>query len=83
MEDLKAALAVHFNFPLQSISLYITFKHGIAPAGEHFALEVGRFGECYTYTEFACLGAEQPEAPSVGRLLEVWEHLRVPHKGMG
>ena len=26
MGDLKGALAVHFNFPLQSFSLYITFK---------------------------------------------------------
>ena len=48
MGDLKAALAVHFNFPLQSISLYITFKYGIALAGEHFLLEVGRFGEYCT-----------------------------------
>ena len=34
MEDLKGASAVHFNFPLQSFALYITFKDGIAAAGE-------------------------------------------------
>jgi hypothetical protein len=32
--DLKGAPAVHFNFPLPSFSLYITFKTGIAAAGE-------------------------------------------------
>ena len=34
MGDLKGALAVHFNFPLQSFFLYITFNSGIATAGE-------------------------------------------------
>ena len=34
MGDLKGAPAVHFNFPLQNFSLYITFKSGIAAAGE-------------------------------------------------
>ena len=29
MGDLKEAPAVHFNFPLQSFSLYITFKRGL------------------------------------------------------
>ena len=32
MGDLKGAPAVHINFPLQSFSLYITFKRGIAAA---------------------------------------------------
>ena len=34
MEDLKGTLAVHFNFPLQSFYLYLTFKSGIAASGE-------------------------------------------------
>ena len=34
MGDLKGAPAVHFNFPLQSIILYLTFKSGIAASGE-------------------------------------------------
>ena len=34
MGDLKGAPTVHFNFPLQSFSLYTTFKKGIAAAGE-------------------------------------------------
>ena len=34
MKDLTGALAVHFNFPLQNFSLYITFKSGIAATGE-------------------------------------------------
>ena len=34
MEDLKGAPAVHFNFPLQSFSLHLTFKSGIAASGE-------------------------------------------------
>ena len=29
MGDLKEAPAVHFNFPLLSFSLYITFKSGL------------------------------------------------------
>ena len=39
MGDLKEAPAVHFNFPLQSFSLYITFESGIAAAGESIPLE--------------------------------------------
>ena len=39
MGDLKGAPAVHFNFPLQSFSLYITFKKRIAAAGEPIPLE--------------------------------------------
>ena len=31
---LNRAPAVHFNFPLQSFSLYITLKSGIAAASE-------------------------------------------------
>ena len=46
MGDLKGATAVHLNFPLQSFSLYITFKSGIAAAGEPISLEYERFGEC-------------------------------------
>ena len=46
MGDLKGAPAVHFNFLLQSFSLYITFKCGIAASGEPIPLEYGRFGEC-------------------------------------
>ena len=34
LADLKGALAVHFNFPLRSFSLYLTSKSGIAPSGE-------------------------------------------------
>ena len=34
MADLKGAPAVHFDFPLQSFSLYITFKRRIAAVGE-------------------------------------------------
>ena len=34
MGDLKGAPAVHFNFPLKSFSLYITFQSGIASASE-------------------------------------------------
>ena len=45
MGDLKEAPAVHFNFILQSFSLYITFKRGIAPAGEPIPSEYGSFGE--------------------------------------
>ena len=39
MGDLKGAPAVHFHFPLQSFSLYITFKSGIATAREPIPLE--------------------------------------------
>ena len=39
MGDLKGAPAGHFNFPLQSISLYITFESGIAAASEPISLE--------------------------------------------
>ena len=39
MGDLKEAPAVHFNFHLQSFSLYTTFKIGIAAAGEHIPSE--------------------------------------------
>ena len=39
MEDLKGAPAEHFNFPLQSFSLYLTFKSGIAASGEPIPLE--------------------------------------------
>ena len=39
MWDLKGALAVPFNFPLQSFFLYITFKSVIAAAGESIPLE--------------------------------------------
>ena len=35
----KGALAVRFNFPLQSFSLYLTFKSGIATSGEPIPLE--------------------------------------------
>ena len=45
MGDLQGAPAVHFNFPLQSFSLYITFQIGIAASGEHISLEYGRFVE--------------------------------------
>ena len=34
MGDLKGAPAVHFNFPLQSVSLCLIFKNGIAASGE-------------------------------------------------
>ena len=34
MGDFKGAHAVHFNFPLQSFPLYLTFKCGIAASGE-------------------------------------------------
>jgi hypothetical protein len=33
MGDLKGAPAVHFNFPLHSFSLYLTFKSGIGNRG--------------------------------------------------
>ena len=46
MGNSKGAPAVHFSFPLQSFSLYITFKSGIAASGEPVPLEKGRFGEC-------------------------------------
>ena len=39
IQDLKGAPAVHFNFPLQSFSLYFTFKNGIAASGEPISLE--------------------------------------------
>ena len=39
MGDLKEAPAEQFNFPLQSFSLYITLKSGIAAAGEHLSSE--------------------------------------------
>ena len=39
MGDLKGALAVYFNLPLQSFSLYITFKSEIAAVGEPFHSE--------------------------------------------
>ena len=39
MGDLKGALAVHFNFPLQNFSLYITFNRGIATSGEPITSE--------------------------------------------
>ena len=39
MGDLKGTPAVHFNFPLQSYSLYTTFKSGIAASGEPIPLE--------------------------------------------
>ena len=39
IEDLKGAPAVHFNFPLQSVSLYFTLKNGIAASGEPIPLE--------------------------------------------
>ena len=45
MEDLKGALAVHFNFPLLSFSLYTTFKAGIAAASVATPLQWGMFGE--------------------------------------
>ena len=35
MDDLKEALAVHYNFSLLKFSLYIAFKSGIAATGEH------------------------------------------------
>ena len=38
MEDVKGAPAVHFNFPWQSFSLYITFKSWIAAASEVFLM---------------------------------------------
>ena len=34
MRHLKGTPAVHFNFPLQHFYLYITFKRGIAAAGD-------------------------------------------------
>ena len=34
MGNLKGAPAVYFNFPLQSFSLYITFKSWIDASGE-------------------------------------------------
>ena len=46
MGDLKEALAVHLHFPLQSFSLYLTFKSWIAASGEPIPSEKGRFGEC-------------------------------------
>ena len=39
MGDLKGASAVHLNFPLQSFTLYISFKSGIAAAGEAISSE--------------------------------------------
>ena len=48
MGDLKGAPAVHFNIPLQSFSLYITFNSGIAASSEPIPSEYGRFGECLT-----------------------------------
>ena len=45
MGDLKQAPAVHFIFPLQSFSLYLTFKSGIAAFGEPIPSEQGRFGD--------------------------------------
>ena len=41
MVDLKGAPAVHFNIPLHSFSLYISFKSGIAAASEPIPLEWG------------------------------------------
>ena len=46
MGDLKGVPAVHFNFLLNSFSLYLTFKSRIAAAGEPIPSEYGRFGEC-------------------------------------
>ena len=40
------ALSVYFNFPLQSFSVHLTFKSGIAASGEPIPSESGRFGEC-------------------------------------
>ena len=37
--ELKGALAGHFNLPLFSFSLNITFKKGIAAAGEPIPLD--------------------------------------------
>ena len=34
MGDLKGLLAVHFNFYIQSFSLYVTFKSGIATGSD-------------------------------------------------
>ena len=48
MGDLKGAPTVHFNFPLQSFSLYLSFKSGIAASGEPIPSEKGRFGEWAT-----------------------------------
>ena len=39
MGDLKGAPAVHFNLTLLSFYLYITFKAGIAAAGEPIPLD--------------------------------------------
>ena len=47
MGDLKGTPAEHLNFPLPSFSLYITFKSGIAAAGEPIPSEKRRFGECF------------------------------------
>ena len=49
MGDVKGAPAVLFNFPLQSFSLYITLKSGIAAAGGPIPSEQGRFGECLNW----------------------------------
>ena len=43
--DMKGAPAVHFNFRLQSFSLYITFKSLIEASHKPISLEYGRFGE--------------------------------------
>ena len=45
MGDLKGAPAAHFNFPLQSFSLYKTFKSEITASNEPIPSEEGRFSE--------------------------------------
>ena len=45
MGDFRGAPAVHLNFPLQSFSLYLTFKSGIAASGEPILFEEGMIGE--------------------------------------
>ena len=56
---MKGAPAVHFNLPLLSFYLYITFKTGIAAASEPIPLEKERFGEWdYMRHDGCCRGAD-------------------------
>ena len=57
MGDLKEAPAVHFNFPLLSFSLYITFKSGLP-------LPVSLFLRNRGGLVIALHGLKQPHNPS-------------------
>ena len=54
MGYLKGALAVPLNLPVQSFYLKITFKNGIATAGEPILLEKGRFVNASDCQSLSC-----------------------------